>query len=56
MNAYPLPQSPPDSLLLEFSPEKYRDLGFAVTVTGWAVFLLAVAVLLCWPGRSKTPR
>ncbi|WP_243358036.1 hypothetical protein [Fundidesulfovibrio terrae] len=54
MNAYPLPQDAPDSLRLAFSPEKYRDLGLSISTAGWIVFALAVAALLCWPGRSRS--
>jgi hypothetical protein len=54
MNAYPLPQDAPDSLRLAFSPEKYRDLGLAISGAGWLVFLLALAVLLLWPARRSS--
>lgn len=52
MNAYPLPASPPGGLTLEFTPERYRDMGFAVSTTGWIVFALAVILLLVLPGRA----
>lgn len=55
MNAYPLPAGPHGGLTLEFTPERYRDIGFAVSVTGWIVFALAVTLLLAWPRRTGKP-
>jgi hypothetical protein len=54
MNAYPLPQDTPLSITLAFSPEKYRDLGLAISGAGWIVFLLATVGLLLWPSRRPT--
>lgn len=50
MNAYPLPEAPPTTLQLEFKPERFRGLGLTISLTGWAVFLLAMTALLLWPG------
>jgi len=55
MNAYPLPSIPPQTLQLEFKPELYRELGMAISLTGWAVFLLSCALLLLWPSSKGRP-
>ncbi|MBI4805060.1 MAG: hypothetical protein HY795_07480 [Desulfovibrio sp.] len=55
MNAYPLPDMPPQALQLEFKPEQYRELGMTISLTGWTLFLLAMALLLLWPD-GKTHR
>lgn len=52
MNAYPLPENPPHAVLLEFSAERFRDLGLAISIAGWGTFALLIAALLCWPRRS----
>jgi hypothetical protein len=52
MNAYPLPDMPPQTLHLNFKPEQYRELGMTISLTGWAVFLLSMALLLLWPCRK----
>lgn len=56
MNAYPLPDNPPNGLLLEFSAEKFRNLGLAISIAGWGAFVLLIVALLCWPRRSTTLR
>ena len=53
MNAYPLPGTPPQTLGLEFAPERYRDLGLTISLAGWAAFLLLLAALWLWPSGMK---
>ncbi|MFP5221669.1 MAG: hypothetical protein ACLGSA_05215 [Acidobacteriota bacterium] len=55
MNAYPLPEAPPQAVLLEFSAERFRDLGLAISIAGWGAFALLIAALLCWPRREIPP-